>query len=209
MKKLIFLPGILSIFIGMAQATKNVKPYNGKIVNDSIYSDWQGWVPKSEYDKYNYELYAMPGIGLMQYNWTGQDSVGTYPGFSVEILLWSKVHQNNDFGPSHVKLYSKLNLNRSKQEGMGRLFYYAMGIQLSIEKNPKRHYLIPFFGGEIGGMSQKQLGTTAVFFPEAGLYLLATKNIYINLYGGYLYPVRNIDYLSGYSLQASINFALW
>lgn len=164
---------------------------------------------RDEVKKYNFELYAMPGIGYVQHNFNGKDSMGAYSGMFVEVLLWSKAHQNDDFGPSHVKVYSKFNLNKSSRSEMGRLFYYSVGIQLSIEKNPQRNFLIPFFGGEIGGITQRELGSTAAFYPEAGIYLLANKNLYINVYAGYMYPVKNIDYLSGYSFQASINFALW
>jgi hypothetical protein len=89
------------------------------------------------------------------------------------------------------------------------MYVYSAGVQMSIEKNPRRTFLIPFFGTEIGGISQKQLGTALTLFPTLGIHLLANKNIYFNVYAGYMYPVKKYDYLSGYSLQASINFAMW
>jgi hypothetical protein len=209
MKKIAFIIFLLVTAQAMAQPSRKEKPYDGKTQNDSIYSDWKGWVDERVYNKYNYELYAMPGVGYVQYQFAGKDSLGTYSGMFVEYLIWSKSHQNNKFGPSHVKVYTKFNLNKSTHAEMGRMYMYSAGVQLSIEKNPRRTFLIPFFGTEIGGISQKQLGTAFTLHPIIGIYALANKNVYLNFYAGYLYPVKKFDYLSGYSLQASINFALW
>ena len=86
------------------------------------------------YKKYNYELYAMPGIGYVQYHFAGQDSLGHYSGMFVEYLIWAKSHQNNEFGPSHVKIYTRFNLNKSSRSEMSRMYMYSAGVQLSIEK---------------------------------------------------------------------------
>jgi len=206
MKKIIISILLLQVTGLYAQEKK---PYDGKTEDDKIYSDWKGWVSENEYKKYNYEMYAMPGAGYVFYRFTGHDSIGDYSGMFVEYLIWAKSHQNNDFGPSHVKIYTKFNLNKSTNDEMSRMFIYSAGVQMSIEKNPKRTFLIPFFGTEIGGISQKQLGTALTVFPTIGIHALANKNIYFNVYAGYLYPVKKYDYLSGYSLQASINFAMW
>ena len=213
MKKIFFLICLLATVQVFAQPytkqKRESKPYDGKEQNDSIYCDWKGWVDETVYKKYNYELYAMPGIGYVQYHFAGQDSLGHYSGMFVEYLIWAKSHQNNEFGPSHVKIYTRFNLNKSSRSEMSRMYMYSAGVQLSIEKNPKRTFLIPFFGTELGGISQKQLGTTFTLNPVMGLYLLANKNVYLNIYASYLYPMKKFDYLSGYSLQASLNFALW
>ena len=84
-----------------------------------------------------------------------------------------------------------------------------MGLDLSLEKNPKRNFLIPYFGLEAGGLTHKSLGTTIQFSPLAGLHVLSTKNLFINLHAGQVYTARNIDMLQGWFAQATVNFSLW
>lgn len=175
---------------------------------DSVY--YQGRMVSRNYmDNREFETYFMPGAGYSYYKFQGADSVGNFGGFTIDYLIYAKSHQNDDFGPSHVKVYSRLNMNKSDRSGMGNLFVYTAGLQMSIEKNPKRNFLIPYFGMEAGGMSNKILGSTFMFNPIAGVSLIATKNIYVNIHGGYIYPVGNYDLLSGYNVQATAQFAMW
>lgn len=166
-------------------------------------------VSRKYYANREFETYFMPGGGYSFYNFQGSDSIGQFSGFTIDYLLFAKSHQNYDFGPSHVKVYSRLNMNQSSRSGMGSMFVYTAGLQMSIEKNPKRNYLIPYFGMEAGGLSNKILGSTFIFNPIAGVSILATKNVYINVHGGYIYPVNNYDLLTGYNFQATAQFAMW
>ena len=201
-----FIIAIASICTASAQgntgnsykaAHKDSIYYNGKIIS------------KKKYDRSEFETYFMPGGGYSYYNFAGRDSIGTFSGTTIDYLLYAKSHQNDEFGPSHVRFYARFNLNNSSREGITKMFIYNLGLQMSIEKNPKRNYMIPYFGMEAGGISQRQLGSTIAFYPIAGVHALSTKNIYINLHGGYIYPVNNYDMLQGYCAQATFNFALW
>ena len=171
--------------------------YNGKLVS------------KKYKERLEYETYFMPGAGYSFYKPVGADSIGQFSGFTVDYLLYAKSAQDDGFGPSHVRLYAKLNLANSDKDSISTMFIYSLGLQMSIEKNPKRYWLIPYFGFEAGGISHKTLGSTFAFYPLGGLHVIALKNLYINVHGGYVYPVSNFEYLSGYFAQATLNFALW
>lgn len=177
--------------------------------HDEYYSPAEYKIVKEAYDKVNYETWFMPGVSYTYYQPKMTDSLGDYSGVTVEYLIYGKVGQNNNPGPSHVRVYAKLNLLNNKLNDISPMFMYSIGVDLSIEKNPKRSYLIPYFGLEFGGMSQKQLGSSIQFTPTLGLHLLSKKNIYINLHGGYVYPMSNFEISQGWIGQVGVNFALW
>ena len=157
----------------------------------------------------NFETKFMPGGGYGYLMPKGKDSLGTLSGAVVEFLFYSQVAQNNDFGPSHTRFYGKLNILKSDKKNITDFFMYSVGLNLSIERNPQRTFLIPYFGLEMGGISNKSLNTTLQFTPMLGLHVVARKNIFVNLHAGYMYPVKNFDIMRGTSLQGTINFSLW
>jgi hypothetical protein len=165
--------------------------------------------PIDKDEKLNFETYFMPGAGYSYFIPKGMDSLGNWGGVTIDYLFYAKVEQDDDPGPSHVRWYGKLSIMNSDKEGMKDMFLYSAGVDLSLEKNPNRNYLVPYFGLEFGGISQKQLGSTVQFTPTAGLHVLSHKNLFINIYGGYMYPIRNFDILQGWYGQAGLNFALW
>jgi len=178
-------------------------------LNGRYYSPADYKVAKKENEKLNFETYFMPGLAYTFFQPRSTDSVGRFSGLTVEYLIYAKVEQSDRPGPSHVRFYSKLNILQSDKKAINSMFMYTMGLDLSLEKNPKRSYLIPYFGLEFGGLSQKQFGSTAQFTPTFGIHLLSKKNIFINVHGGYLYPLTNFETLQGWFAQAGLNFALW
>jgi hypothetical protein len=175
----------------------------------TYYSVEEYEIAKATYDKMNYSTTFMPGVGYALYQPNLNDTLGLFSGIVVEYLLYAKVGQNDNPGPSHVRLYSKLNILQSDKKKISPVFLYALGLDLSLEKNPKRTFLIPYFGLEVGGLSQKQYGSSLIFYPTVGLHLLSRRNVFINLHGGYIYPISNFETLRGWSVLAGLNFALW
>lgn len=183
--------------------------------SDSLYFKGN-YYNQVEYDKaiahdakFNFETYFMPGLAYTVFQPKASDSLGLFSGLAVEYLIYSKVEQNDESGPSHVRWYSKLNILNSDKKEINSMFMYTIGLDLSLEKNPKRNYLVPYFGLEFGGMTQKQLGSTVQFTPTLGVHLLSKKNIFLNIHGGYIYPLRNFEMQQGWFAQAGLNFALW
>lgn len=164
---------------------------------------------KDEDEKTDFESVFMPGLAYSFYHPKGIDSVGQFQGLVVEYLIYAKVRPNDNPGPSHVRWYVKLNLLKSSKEDIKNLFAYSVGLDLSLEKNPKRNWMVPYFGLEFGGFSAKKLGTNVQFTPIVGLHVISRKNLFINMHGGYVYPVRDFDIYQGWFAQAGFNFALW
>ncbi len=182
---------------------------------DSVYFNGTYYWPadyvkvKTAYDKVNYETWFMPGISYAYYQPKAMDSLGAFSGLSVDYLIFTSENQNESHGPSHVRIYGKLNILNSDKSSVSPMFSYMLGVNMSIEKNPRRSFLIPSFGLEFGGLTNKDLGSTALFVPTFGMYLLSKKNLYINVNGGYYYPISNLELLRGWYAQAGVNFTLW
>ena len=162
-----------------------------------------------KWEKVNFETAFMPGLSYSHFVPKKTDSTGNFSGFAVEYLLFAKIYQNPKSGPSHVRWYARFNMLRSDKKGISDMFNYALGLSLSIEKNPNRVLFIPYFGLEFGGLSQSKWGTTAAFTPTLGLHLVSKKNLFVNFQGGYVYPITNFDMLQGWNFQCGVNFALW
>jgi hypothetical protein len=182
---------------------------------DSIWFETKYYSPDDyikaheKYENFNYETWFIPGIDYTFFQPHAYDSIGQFSGITVEYLIYSNVAQNNRPGPSHVRVYSKFNILNSDKANINSMFMYTFGFDLSIEKNPNRSFLIPYFGLEFGGLTQKQVGSIVQFTPTFGFYLLSKKNISINIRGGYLYPNKNFEMLQGWFGQAGLNFILW
>ncbi len=164
---------------------------------------------KAEYDRFNFDERFMPGIGYGFYAPGKADSIGFFNGISVKYLFYRDVSQNENPGPSHVTIYSKLCLLKSTEDIISQVFIYSLGLDLSFEKDPHRYFFIPYFGLEFGGLSQKSYGTTIQFTPTVGLHLISKKNFVIDLCSGYIYPIRNFEHLAGWYGDVTLNFVLW
>lgn len=183
--------------------------------NDSVYFQGKYYKPdeykkvKVEYEKYNFDERFMPGIGYGFYQPAKSDSIGSFHGVVVKYLIYREVSQNESSGPSHVDFYAKLSLLNSLEENIEQVFLYSLGLDLSFEKNPQRFFFIPYFGLEVGGLSQKTYGTTIQFTPTIGVHLLSKKNISLDMCAGYVYPIKNFEALAGWYGDISFNFVLW
>ena len=210
MKKITFILLFNAIlFSSFCQGVNHVSP-DSVWVDGKYYKGSEIAKAQEREKKMNFESYFMPGLAYTLYQPKISDSLGLFSGIAVDYLIISNVNQtDNHSGPSHVQWYAKLNIMKSDRKEIGSMFMYTTGINLSFEKNPNRSFLIPFFGLEFGGMSQKQSGTTVQFTPTVGLHLLAKKNIYLKVHGGYVYPISNFENMQGWTAQAGLNFALW
>jgi hypothetical protein len=132
-------------------------------------------------------------------------------GVSMEFLAVSWIHRNDNRGPSHGRVFVNLDVLSSVEKGVGTAFSPTVGIDLSLERNPSRRYLLPYFGVESGALFQKDLGRVGIVTPTAGLHVWASPNLFVNLTGGYLLPVsaQHFDDLRGVRAKAGIDFSFW
>ena len=154
------------------------------------------------------DLYFMPGAGFSVYA-PSEDTLGVFSGGNIDFLFYSAINQNNRRGPSHVRFYGKLGVLNSSKKNIATMLTYSAGITFSFERTPKRDFLIPYFGVEIGSITQKQISASFQITPIAGLHIVAKPNIFVNLHGGYVYPNTNAEALRGYTGQLTVNFSFW
>ena len=166
----------------------------------------------STYRRYYYERSSvdlMPGAGYSFYT-PRNDTLGTFSGLSVELVLDGKASPNNrSNGPGFSRFYAKLDILNSEKSAIRSLFRYGLGFSTSFERAPKRQLLIPYFGAEGGGISQADFGSSFQVSPHLGMHVVANRAIFLNIQGGYVYPFSIFDELRGWLLSATLNFSLW
>ncbi len=188
---------------------KKLKVKEGNRYGDSVYFKGKWMDPDQYASNYYFETAMMPGIEFEYYKPFRSDSLGAWSGISVEYLFYGKVHNDDENGPGHFKFYGKLGILENSKSNIPIMLDYSLGMSLSWEKNPKRTWLIPNFGLEAGGFSQKQLGSIFYFTPIAGIQFIALQNLFVGAYAGYRYPLTNFENMRGFIASASIDFSLW
>lgn len=153
-----------------------------------------------------YETYIMPGGQATLYKPTGIQNPYIGGGFRLDVVRWS--HHNNEFGPGEGSVFFQASLLQSPSSEH-TLGIYEGGVTLSFERNPKRRYMIPYFGFTTGGMIAEDLPKSGFVQPVAGLHLYASPNVVAELQGGYVFPTDDVDRLHGFRAQASLRFHAW
>jgi hypothetical protein len=156
-----------------------------------------------------WEVYAMPGLSALSYDPRQLADTGGYAGASVECLIASWAHRNNKHGPSHGRVYVDLDLLFPLSGHGGNMYAYTAGADLTIERNPSRRFLLPYFGAEVGGIHSAALGDYFVAIPYGGVHVWADRNVWVDVSGGYVLPGRNLDQLSGAWTKAGLDMSFW
>ena len=160
-----------------------------------------------------WQSFLLPGLQYVVYDPAARATYGTFQGASAEILIASWIHRNENRGPSHGRVYVDMDVLKSSHEGMGAAFDLSLGFDLSIERNPSRRFLLPYFGLKFGGLLQKELPNEGFLYvtPQLGLYLYADRNFFVNGSLGYVLPMRadSFDALRGVRGTVGLNFSLW
>jgi hypothetical protein len=156
-----------------------------------------------------WESWLLPGLQYSAYFPVASSVYGQFQGASAEFVLFSWSHRNENRGPSHGRIYANFDLLKSNKTGVSVAASYTMGFDLSIERNPHRQWLIPYFGLEAGGLSVPQAPAALTAEPLAGVHLWVGRNLFVNLSGGYLFPSRDLDQLRGWRIKLGVDFSLW
>ena len=195
--------------LGRHQATVRVRVARGgwqeTSLNIEVVDEW--------------ETFFMPGVEYSAHFPHNDRDFGTLHGVAIQYLIGGWVHRNDQRGPSHGRVYVDIDLLKStvaSELGVA----YALGLTLSFERNPRRRFLLPYFGFETGGLyeTKRRAEETAgpdrqlhVFqvTPLAGLHLFASQSVFVNVSAGYVVPFWNVEDLRGLRVKAGINVALW
>ncbi len=161
-----------------------------------------------------WDSYFMPGVQYGAYQPRASDRYGAYHGPAIELVFASWIHKNDKRGPSHGRVHLDMQLLTSTKAGLPAAFDLAYAFDLSMERNPRRSYLIPHFGLRVGAMLNKGLegkGTLAHVTPVGGLYLYAEENLFVTLQGGYVMPLSadRFDDLRGPRGGLSVSYISW
>lgn len=155
---------------------------------------------------HEYETYLVPGAQAVMYRPAGVEEPYFGGGASISVVRWS--HQNDDFGPAEGNVYVQASLldSASSSHVMG---IYEAGVTLSFERNPRRRYLIPYFGMTSGGIVANDLRDSGFLQPLLGVHLFSHPNVQADLQGGYVFPTADVDRLHGFRAQASLRVHMW
>lgn len=158
-----------------------------------------------------HESFFMPGVGYSMYAPNAPSKMGVFMGARIEILPAAWIHLNEKRGPSHGRVYLSFDILTSLKSDRHDAFLPAMGFDLSLERNPARRWMIPFFGMEGGAYFNLDTGTLAFLEPLGGIHLFASQNVYLNLVGGYFLPLssENFDDSRGVRGRFTFDFSLW
>jgi hypothetical protein len=159
-----------------------------------------------------WETFFMPGVQYSLWLPESRGEYGIIQGVSIQYLVAAWIHRNENRGPSHGRFYVDIDLLRSTESpNLG--IAYSFGLTLSFERNPKRQFLIPYFGAEVGGIYHKPKEGknihAAQVNPLGGLSIWASQNIFVNVTVGYLVPFSHLEQLRGLRVKAGLNFSFW
>lgn len=161
------------------------------------------------------DSFVMPGIEYALYvpsdDLPGAANLGVFQGVTAQFCIWCFIHRTDKRGPSHGKIYVDFDLLAPVTTNASALFMSTIGFSLSLEKNPSRRWLVPFFGAEMGIFYQKQTETLAMAFPFAGAYLFSSANFSLTARVGTLLPFSSERFNQVFGLRAGlgVNVAFW
>jgi hypothetical protein len=155
--------------------------------------------------------FFMPGLGYSGYAPNGLEAYGPYAGVSAEFLLFAWIYHNNNRGPSNGRTYIDCDILWSSHARANTLFVPTIGLDLSIERNPIRHFLLPYYGLESGAIIQKGFDALGFFTPYLGVHAFASQNVFLNVTAGYVFPLdaNRFDDFRGWRLKAGIDLSFW
>jgi hypothetical protein len=156
-----------------------------------------------------WESWFLPGAQYVAYALPDAAGVGVLQGPAFELVLVGWVHDTADRGPSHGRIYLDIALLKPTEAGEADGVSYAAGLELSLERNPARSFLVPVFGVEIGGLHQERLGGVFQTVPFVGAHLWSGRTYFVTATAGYVFPGRDLERFGGWRFRAGVDFALW
>lgn len=149
-----------------------------------------------------------PGVFGLAYV-PGDGALGPWYGGGVRLALYTWSDNAVAFGPSQGKFFLDFGLLGSGEDDTGTMALFRGGFHLSVEGNASRSWLIPYYGGNLGRLSERTIEVN--WFAEAvlGVHALYLQNIRIDVEGGYVLPFSEVDVMRGPMVQVSAGFLLW
>ncbi len=162
-----------------------------------------------------HESFFMPGIGASLWVPGSTALYGAFVGFSIEFLGVRWVHLNDKRGPSHGRIYLDFDVLFSTASTtlnpVDPAFMPVIGFDLSLERNPARRFLIPYFGLDGGALFQKEITTLGFMTAWAGVHFYSTHNVEIGLKAGYMLPFTSEQFaqVAGFRSRLTADVSFW
>ncbi|MBN1611762.1 MAG: putative Ig domain-containing protein [Polyangiaceae bacterium] len=156
-----------------------------------------------------WESYLLPGLGYALYAPHQKRQWGLLHGVALEVIGGAWIHRNNNRGPSHGRIYVSTELLNSTEHGVPILFTYALGFSLSLERNPRRTWLIPVYGLDLGGMLHRDMGAHFQSTPYVGAHFYSNPNVFLSGRAGYRLVPTDLETLGGWHASVSGDFSIW
>ncbi len=153
--------------------------------------------------------YFMPGAAYIVHAPRAEGELGQLHGPSVQFPLVTDVSRNERRGPSHTRLYVEIGLLRSTEAKSDALMRAAVGLDLSLERQPGRKVLLPIFGADVGLYMEPQRRSVWFVSPFGGVHLWADRNLFVTAGVGYVFPWRSLERLRGPFGRLAVSFSLW
>ncbi len=154
-----------------------------------------------------HDIFFMPGVTAVGFM-PAANSSDPFIGGAVQLTPFRWSHNNDNFGPSQGAVFVQASILRSP-ESDATLSLFDLGYTLSLERNSSRRFLIPFFGGTVGGLAHEELGNSGYTYQFAGAHLYWHHNFVVSVEGGYQFPFENVDVVRGPRAQFSAGFSMW
>jgi hypothetical protein len=137
------------------------------------------------------------------------DELGARAGAGAEIVFFTWANHSDNFGPAEGKIRFDVAGLWEPGDSDVWMILYRGGASLSLERNPRRNWLVPYFSADIGGIHDHSLGGSFFLDPGGGLYVVYVKNFIVDVEAGYLFALADADNLSGFKSHLTVSFALW
>ncbi len=160
----------------------------------------------------DWTTYMMPGLLVSTLVPADTRTWGVFGGGGVEFLIAAWIHSNENRGPSHGRVVLNLEVLRPTRQS-GAALQTSLGVDLSIERNPGRSFLVPFYGLDLGVLVHRSLESSAVAHatPLVGVHLFSSRNVFLTASAGYMLPLsgRYFDELRAVRAALSADLSLW
>ena len=155
-----------------------------------------------------WEDFFMPGLCYNFLKLSNNDSLKNFYGFSPEFTFYSR-YKSDANGPSIIKSAIKMGILNGEDKKNGILFTLSVATNCSFENKVYRRVFIPYFGVELGYISQKKIGSSFYIQPNLGVHLYSSKRILISAQSNYLYTLKNTQTFQNSSYSIGFNCLLW
>ena len=156
-----------------------------------------------------WESYLLPGLGYAPYAPRQKNRWGRLHGVALEVIGGAWIHRNDNRGPSHGRIYVSAELLNSTERAVPVLFTYALGFSLSLERNPRRTWLVPLYGLDLGGMLHRDMGAHFQSTPYLGVHFYSNPNVFLTGRVGYRLVPTDLETLGGWHASVGGDFSIW